>query len=559
MPYSNENGGPGFDAARSLSHDLHLLLDRGAELAIAAAAGSLGARWLRRRGLHWSWSTAGLAVMLLVEHVIGPLALPSIAALAAATLRGHRWHRDDLHSGLDLARAARERLTPLAAARLAAARMHGRPLALVTTLAGVRRVAGFVDAGTNARGTIARRPATLLLGRGRDGRPVRVPFAAHGGGHTLVVGATGSGKTVTQTLVAVRAIEQGRGAIAIDPKGDAALREQLTTAAARAGRRFIAWTPSGPTAYNPYARGDDTEIADRLLAGERFTEPHYLRQAQRYLGHAVRAMRACGIEVSLPSLVALLEPAALEQLLREAPEEQARMGHAYLDALTSRQLRDLAGVRDRLATLAESDAGRWLDPAAAGGATFDLLGAARERAVVYFALDADSRPLLAQMLGAALLQDLQSTVSALQANPVATLVVIDEFAAISAERVVALFGRARSAGLSLLLGTQEISDLRLPGRERTLEQVMGNLSLLIAHRQVVPASAELVSRLTGRRGAWRVSRSSAGRTTSSRAEEPRLGSDELAELAPGWAAVVPLVAPCASRIARIVPAGGEVR
>ena len=67
-----------------------------------------------------------------------------------------------------------------------------------------------------------------------------------------------------------------------------------------------------------------------------------------------------------------------------------------------------------------------------------------------------------------------------------TLVVIDEFSAIAAEQVVRLFGRARSAGLSLLLGTQELSDLRLPGRERLLEQVLGNLSVLIAHRQVVP-------------------------------------------------------------------------
>jgi len=34
--------------------------------------------------------------------------------------------------------------------------------------------------------------------------------------------------------------------------------------------------------------GSETEIADKALSGETFTEPHYLRQAQRYLGHAVR-------------------------------------------------------------------------------------------------------------------------------------------------------------------------------------------------------------------------------------------------------------------------------
>ncbi len=439
MPYTNESDASGLDAAGSLSDELHALLDKGAELALAVALGSLLARWLRRRGLHWSWSAAALAPLLALDHAVGPLA---VAALATATLRGRRWHREDLHLGLDLARADRRRLTPLAAARLAASgALAEPPRSAVAVLAGLGRAAAAVRAGAGRPAPAAARAArsaTLLLGRGRDGRAVLVPFEPDGGGHTLVVGATGSGKTVTQTLLAVRAIEQGRGAIVIDPKGDARLRERLAAAAAQAGREFVLWTPAGPTAYNPYARGGDTEIADRLLAGERFTEPHYLRQAQRYLGHAVRAMRACDTEVSLPSLVQLLEPTALEQLLRCAPQELAAGGHAYLDSLTPRQLRDLAGVRDRLAILAESDAGRWLDPAADGPPAFDLLGAAHERAVVYFGLDADSRPLLAQMLGAAVLQDLQSAVSVLQADPVPTIVVIDEFAAISGARRLAV-------------------------------------------------------------------------------------------------------------------------
>ena len=67
-----------------------------------------------------------------------------------------------------------------------------------------------------------------------------------------------------------------------------------------AGRAFLEWTPSGPCTYNPYGHGSAGEIADKALAGERFTEPHYLRQAQRYLAHAVRALQAAG-EVATPA------------------------------------------------------------------------------------------------------------------------------------------------------------------------------------------------------------------------------------------------------------------
>ena len=152
------------------------------------------------------------------------------------------------------------------------------------------------------------------------------------------------------------------------------------------------------------------------------------------------------------------------------------------------------------------------------------------------------------------MQDLQTTVAALQRRPIPTLVVIDEFSAVAVEQVVRLFGRARSAGFSLLLGTQELSDLRLPGRERLLEQVMGNLSVMIAHRQVVPESAELIASLAGTKGVWRSSRHSDGRTTRTRTREGVLGSSEVSRLGVGWAAVIVLADGAGVRFARIFSA-----
>jgi type IV secretory pathway TraG/TraD family ATPase VirD4 len=404
----------------------------------------------------------------------------------------------------------------------------------------------------DALGVDGLRAGKLIVGRDESDRVVPIPLGGTSGGtHTLVLGATGSGKTVTQTWVAYRAIEHGMGAIVVDPKGDRGMYREVRRAAHAAGRRFVEWTPTGDSVYNPYARGSDTEIADKVLAGERFTEPHYLRQAQRYLGHVVRALRRAGVEVSLQGIVSHLDPARLELLARSLPESAAQATHDYLDTLTARQQSDLAGVRDRLAIMAESDIGPWLDPHTPDVERFDLVEAVKARAVVYFNLDADRRPLLAQMLGSAIVQDLQTTAATLQGRPVPTLVVIDEFGAIAAEQVVRLFGKARSAGISLLLGTQELSDLRLPGRERLHDQVMGNLSTLIAHRQVVPASAELIASLAGTRGVWRASQSSDGRSTRTRARAALLDANEITGLAPGEAAVIVLSEGHTVRIARI--------
>ena len=201
--------------------------------------------------------------------------------------------------------------------------------------------------------------------------------------------------------------------------------------------------------------------------------------------------------------------------------------------------------------MAESDIGPWLDPQTEDADRLDLLEAAKGQAVVYFNLEADRRPLLAQMLGAAIVGDLQAMVAALQGRRAGTLVVIDEFSAIAPERVVGLFARAGGAGVSLVLGTQELADMRVPGREMLHDQVMGSLSALIAHRQVVPASAELIASMTEARGVWRTSQHSEGGQTRTRVLEHVLRAEQVMSLPRGWAAVLGLADGGCVSIARI--------
>jgi len=533
MPSPSTSPAGGNEPQALLHAFAHWLGAASFECALGAALGLLAARAMRASHLHWSWAACTLALGVLAHPLAHGTALAFALASAVALKRSHRWHREDVEAGADLAEVAAGRQTPVDAVRA------------IAQAAAPRLPAG----------ALARRPTRsheLALGTDERRRAVSIPFGQHGdGGHTLVVGATGSGKTVTQTWIAAHAIERGMAAIVLDPKGDRALREHARRAAADAGRDFLEWSPDGRCVYNPFALGGASEIADKALAGEQFTEPHYLRQAQRYLGHVARALRDCGAEVSLPALVEHMDPVRLEALARASTDADARATFAYLDSLSARQRGELAGVRDRLAILAESDIGRWLDPRTPEAERFDLLSAVRRRAVVCFSLDADRRPLLTQMLATAIVVDMQTAVAALQGAPVPTLVVIDEFSAIAGEQVVGLFGRARSAGFSLVLGTQEISDLRLSGHERLLERVLGNVSVVIAHRQVVPSSAELISEMAGARGAWRVSRHSDGRSTRARTREPVLDAGRVMSLARGWAAVLVMGDGARTRVARI--------
>jgi type IV secretory system conjugative DNA transfer VirD4/TraG family protein/uncharacterized protein DUF87 len=493
------------------------------DLALAFAGIYLGAlvtaRALRRFHLRWTWALFGLPVGSLL--FAGYLRYAACGAALFSASLGARWHRMDLDQGADQAEIARERIGPVAVLRAWGARRR------------IRRD-GWINAGW------------LVVGRDARRLPVRMPVGYTSGSHTLVLGATGSGKTVTEAWISGRLIEVGHGAIVIDPKGDPHLRRELAAAAARTGRAFLEWTPEGPLAYNPYQHGTATEIADKALAGEEYTEPHYLRQAQRYLGHAVRAMHGAGVVVAPGSLMAHLDPGRLELTARQLPDLGASVVLAYLDGLGERQRRELSGVRDRLSILAESDIQPWLETGDETG-TLDLHRAVAERAVVYFRLDADRRQLLSQMLAAAIVSDLVTLIARLQRQPAPTLVVIDEFSAIAAAQVGRLFARARSAGISLVLGTQELADLATVGDGGLREQTLGNVETVIAHRQNVPESAELVAEIAGTRPVWITTQQTddgvlasgvSGRGTRRRGHEFHIHPTRIKSLGVGEAVVV---------------------
>ena len=109
--------------------------------------------------------------------------------------------------------------------------------------------------------------------------------------------------------------------------------------------------------------------------------------------------------VSLATVLEVMQPARLAALARALPTDEAVTLLDYLESLTPRQERDLAGARDRLAILAESDICAWIAPRT-DGESIELRAALARGHVVMFRLDADRRPLATGMLAAAIVQDL---------------------------------------------------------------------------------------------------------------------------------------------------------
>jgi conjugal transfer pilus assembly protein TraD len=349
--------------------------------------------------------------------------------------------------------------------------------------------------------------AEVTLGRDDAGRPVSLTdgqLAAH----ALVVGASGSGKTTTLLGILGAQIRAGRPVVAIDMKGSPAFAAELRRVATAAGRQLRVWTPDGPSHWNPLAHGNATALKDKLISTERFTEPHYQRAAERYVQTTLQVLHAAhpGRPAQLDEVVALMEPKRLSSVLRHVPRPLAERVQDYLAGLTPDQVSAARGLGTRLALLSESCAGPYLVPAGAS-TTIDLRAGLEGGDVILLSLNSGVYGKLAAQLGALALQDLVSAAGDRLGRdgepgggPLAT-VAIDEFSALGADNVLALLARGRESGISVVTVTQEMADLERAA-SGFRDQVLGIIGVKIAHRQDVPASAEMIAQMAGTERVW---------------------------------------------------------
>jgi len=363
--------------------------------------------------------------------------------------------------------------------------------------------------------------AEVALGRDQAGRTVSLTddqLAAH----ALVVGASGSGKTTTLLGILGAQIRAGRPVVAIDMKGSPAFAAELRRFASDAGRQLRVWTPDGPAHWNPLAHGNATALKDKLISTERFSEPHYQRAAERYVQTVLQVLHAAhpGRPARLDEVVTLMEPKRLSSVLRHVPRPLAERVQDYLAGLTPDQVSAARGLGNRLALLSESCAGPYLVPegpgipdgassgsSGSGSGTIDLRAGLEGGDVILLSINSSVYGKLAAQLGALALQDLVSAAGDRLGRdgepgsaPPAT-VALDEFSALGADNVLALLARGRESGISVITVTQEMADLEraAPGFR---DQVLGIIGVKIAHRQDVPASAEMIAQMAGTERVW---------------------------------------------------------
>jgi hypothetical protein len=356
------------------------------------------------------------------------------------------------------------------------------------------------------------RPDSVALGTDTRGRVVQLTdheLSAHG----LIVGASGAGKTTTLTTILSDQIRRGRPVVAIDMKGSPSFARDLADAAADAGRAINVFTLDGGAHWNPLAHGNATELKDKLMSTERFTEPHYMRAAERYVQTVLQVLAHSGpgpghAPPTLAAVVELMDPRRMAVVLRNVDRPLRERTQDYLAGLTPDQFSAIRGLQTRLAVLTESHTGAFLvPPADPAAAAIDVREALSGPDVVVFSLNSSKYGKLASQVGTLVVQDLVAA-SGERMNDAArgrslepALIAIDEFSALGADHVIALLARGREPRTPVLVATQELADLDRAGAGFR-DQVLGVTAVKIVHRQDVPDSARTIAEMAGTEEVW---------------------------------------------------------
>lgn len=357
-------------------------------------------------------------------------------------------------------------------------------------------------------------------------RPVSIDAAALRT-HGVVIGPTGVGKTQALERIihgftaapAARALRLP--AVVIDMKADPGLAATLRALAQATGRCFhhVTAAPASPDTYNPLAGLTADEAADALyevlFAADTSANMHYatlsrrlLQQAARVLddldAHSIRKPGGGAWRMCLADVTALL---SIDELRKAAPyvgPGAAASLMRYLDDIDASKnvAADVGDVRDRMAVIADTAAGRVLD--ATG---FRLEDAIRNGDITVFSLDAAGSPATARAIGTLAVQDLSACFGRLARDDWGQdrvcPVVLDEFSALGTPKVADLYARARSAGGAVLLATQDLdADLEAVSSQFAAA-VRTNANVWLVLRQTRGEAADAIARDIGSRLAWK--------------------------------------------------------
>ncbi len=330
-----------------------------------------------------------------------------------------------------------------------------------------------------------------------SGKPVVIPDR-YINQVALVLGTTGSGKTITLRRFYQRAMMQSYPLIVIGGKPDEANINWLMDLAKRYNRRFIGFNCGNFLSYDALAHGNFTELKDKIICLKDVWENDYYRSiAEDYLQTTFEVLLKLGGILDLKRVVDCLNYSKLKLLAADTKDE------GLIDRvkeLKNYERKDITGLQAHLNILINSELGRYFDKTEN---SFSLTEVIDQQAIVYFALPALRFPSFAKVLGKLVINDIKAVIDRNRSYDGPVFTVFDEFSVFAGEQVLNLVNMGRGKGVHAIFGTQGLADLDKVDVSFK-NQVLNCVNTLICHQLNDQDSAETVANWVGTKDVFTV-------------------------------------------------------
>ncbi|MBP1525320.1 MAG: DUF853 family protein [Spiroplasma ixodetis] len=304
--------------------------------------------------------------------------------------------------------------------------------------------------------------------------------------HTLLIGATGSGKTTTALSIINQLVYKlNQTVIIIDGKGDSDLINKVK---AINNNAFI-WTINGNNQYNPFASKSHIVLADKIMSLFDFSEPHYQAVAHSYLLILLETFVNNKIEMTLSNIIKYFAINDLRKIIKKS-----NPNYLVVSGFDQEQIN---GLLNRLRVYAEQ-----INTSI--GIKNNLTTISKNHKVILFSLNSLDYPQLASNMGKLLIQDLKEFASIKPRNQHINLV-LDEFNVFANDSIINLINKTRSFNYQCFLCFQTINDLKTNNKDLT-DTIFGNTANIIAHNVKDPNSAEYLAKVFGTKTSQKITK-----------------------------------------------------
>ena len=310
--------------------------------------------------------------------------------------------------------------------------------------------------------------------------------------HVHIVGASGYGKTVLLSHIIKQRIQQGKGLLFIDLKGDIETIMKFSKFVADADRIndlqiFSLSDQKLSIPYNLIEDGTPTQLRDKIMLALNWSEEYYKNQAASFLLKVLIGLCYLRDQNSFrfhlgTILVAASHAEFIEELSLKIPESERRVKSAMEESYNFLNSQDnyksLQGLRTQIESLVLSDFG---DMIASDQGGINLYETVSQGKITFVFLDSRRYGETAKSVGRFILQDLKMVSARVDAEVPKEqrrqfTVLVDEFADLAQEDFIGFLDRARSSKMSVIVAHQEICDLLRISPEFA-GRLMGNTSL----------------------------------------------------------------------------------